>query len=699
MLLDTDETSSTNASSSTSRATTSTPRSLLAIIDLFHRAKKLHEQEPTSLVPRSILRDLVSALHYRDENTFLHSQRVGQLAVGLAKHLCWNEEAQFHLEIASLLHDIGKIGLPDHLLYKPGRFTGDETSLMALGTEVANNILQICYVKPDLRRTIIESRMSYSFLEDQGRPLEKEISLAGRLLAVVDVYESLSRNQVYRNAYTHEQIIAHLNERAGTQFDPNIVTALIRWLKPETLAQIQSLNAQQPDPNKQGYLQGSIATTSLCHLFTDLYNLESSFDGILIVDANQEIVLLSRGLQSLFKQNEEMSLLREWTADSFPMKDSHLKSFPIGCYPLERATKTKLPLTVNINLPDHNGNWAETSLQSLPLVDFKCQFQGVVEFYKYKNPHIQKNAQYRELALQASRDALTGVANRGEMEVQLSKIMVNYESDPTGGLFSIIYLDIDHFKNVNDTYGHAVGDEVLVNLARMLQREAHSCELVARYGGEEFVIICPGLQIMQAAGRAERFRLEIAKLKFASEPGLTITSSFGISQSEPGDCLESILKRADQALYQSKHEGRNRTTILEKKSLGQANSQTNEKKASDKFTFYSEMNCMIHKEILLIKLKGYVQEHEAKLLEIEQGKAVIQLGNKGFFSKWGKKIRRQPIRIEIDASDALKPSDTKSKKSKIKVYISPIGRPDNRETFLHRARSAFHEMSYHFLSE
>ncbi|MBL4886292.1 MAG: HD domain-containing protein, partial [Planctomycetaceae bacterium] len=230
MLFDTVDNTSTNTDAVATNTVNRTPRGLLRIVELYCRAKKQHQKEPNSQIPRSILRDLISALHYRDKNTFLHSQRVGQLAVGLARNLCWNEETQFHLEIAALLHDIGKIGLPDHLLFKPAQFTGDETSLMALGTEVANDILQVCHAKPELRRTIVESRMPFSFLEDQNRPLGKEICLAGRLLAVADVYESLSRNQVYRDAFSHEQIIAHLNDNAGTQFDPNIVTALTRWL-------------------------------------------------------------------------------------------------------------------------------------------------------------------------------------------------------------------------------------------------------------------------------------------------------------------------------------------------------------------------------------------------------------------------------------------------------------------------------------
>ncbi len=696
MIIETAEKPTTNFATAAPVALRATPRGFLAIVELYQRAKKLHEQDTESIIPRSILRDLVTALRYRDENTFLHSQRVGQLAVGLARHLYWNEETIHLLEIAALLHDIGKIGIPDHILYKPGQLTGDETSLMALGTEIANDILQICHVKPELRQAIIESRMHYSFLEDQTRELGQELSLAGRLLAVADVYESLSRDQVYRRAFTHEEIIDYFNEQAGKQFDSNMVTALVRWLTPEILAQIQISSGQLQSNRSDGTTEGSLATTSLCSVFAELYSLESSFDGILITDSNQEIVLLSRGAQSLYGQNEQDPLPRYWSPEVFPIADPFEEKFPEGTSPYEQALTQKRSSTLNVKLPGSTGKWADVELQTFPLIDLNNQFHGIAELGKYKNRNQQQSTQYRELALQASRDALTGVANRGELENQLSTIMDKFKADPQGSIFSVIYLDIDHFKSINDTYGHAVGDEVLIKLARLLQREAYSSELVARYGGEEFVVICPDLQLMQAAGRAERFRLEIAKLKFDSVPSLSITSSFGVAVSEPGDSLASLLKRSDKALYQSKREGRNRTTALEREEI-ETSKPLDPEKPKDELIFIADMHCMLYEEILVMKLKGFVQENRARLLRIEKGKAVIQVGREGLFSRWGKKEKRQPVRIDIDASDALRPSTPKSPKRRLQIKITPVGIPSDRETFLQRARHVFRDLRSHFI--
>ncbi|MBL4886682.1 MAG: diguanylate cyclase [Planctomycetaceae bacterium] len=207
-------------------------------------------------------------------------------------------------------------------------------------------------------------------------------------------------------------------------------------------------------------------------------------------------------------------------------------------------------------------------------------------------------------------------------------------------------------------------------------------------------MICPDLKLMQAAGRAERFRLEIAKLTFESEPNLSITTSFGVAESETGDCLEDILKRSDQALYQSKEEGRNRTSVLRRQEMSD---QAVQNIAEEDFTFSAEINAMLQKEILVMKLKGYVHDQKAKLISIEEGYAVIQVGQKSFFSKWGKKEQRQPIRIELDASDAINPANSNVKNKKLKVKISPVGQPGSVEIFQYRARKALHEMSFYFL--
>jgi two-component system cell cycle response regulator len=122
-------------------------------------------------------------------------------------------------------------------------------------------------------------------------------------------------------------------------------------------------------------------------------------------------------------------------------------------------------------------------------------------------------------------------------------------------------LDLDHFKAVNDQYGHPAGDDVLRELAQRMLRQVRSVDLVARLGGEEFVAVMPETNLSGASAVAERLRIAIADEPFtvtASGERLPVTASIGIATSENGDSVETLLKRADDALYIAKNGGRNR---------------------------------------------------------------------------------------------------------------------------------------------
>ena len=119
-------------------------------------------------------------------------------------------------------------------------------------------------------------------------------------------------------------------------------------------------------------------------------------------------------------------------------------------------------------------------------------------------------------------------------------------------------LDIDHFKEVNDTYGHSVGDEVLINLTKLIQGKIRNSDSLVRWGGEEFVILCGDTPIQNAQFLAEKLRIAIEKAQLIKQQ--TITCSFGIAEMIPGEDPKKLFERADKALYASKEGGRNRVT-------------------------------------------------------------------------------------------------------------------------------------------
>ena len=156
----------------------------------------------------------------------------------------------------------------------------------------------------------------------------------------------------------------------------------------------------------------------------------------------------------------------------------------------------------------------------------------------------------------ARTDFLTKLINRRAMHRFLQNEMARFER--TGGTFSLVLVDIDHFKNINDQFGHDIGDDVLVALSRAFERSAREQDIVSRWGGEEFLILLPNTAQADAFEQAERLRqlLDSDALQIERYPH-RVTASFGVCEFAPGDSLESLLKQTDVALYQAKVRGRN----------------------------------------------------------------------------------------------------------------------------------------------
>jgi two-component system cell cycle response regulator len=159
-------------------------------------------------------------------------------------------------------------------------------------------------------------------------------------------------------------------------------------------------------------------------------------------------------------------------------------------------------------------------------------------------------------------DGLTGLYNRRYFEVHMQKMLQNVKA--TNKPLGLLYMDIDHFKKVNDTYGHGVGDEILRGFASRIKDSLRSFDLVARLGGEEFVALLPDVSTEMAYYISERLRHLVAEKPFpCAAPGgnLPITSSFGgiviTGATDVNSSLADILKRADDQLYKAKHDGRN----------------------------------------------------------------------------------------------------------------------------------------------
>ncbi len=161
---------------------------------------------------------------------------------------------------------------------------------------------------------------------------------------------------------------------------------------------------------------------------------------------------------------------------------------------------------------------------------------------------------YKEKEIEASTDHLTGLKNRAALMVQLAYLHARYKRQKE--IFSFIIIDVDNFKDVNDTYGHQKGDEVLIAFSKLILECIREVDTAARYGGEEFVVTLPQTNAVAATHIAERFRMSMEEtIKIDSK---SVTASFGVSEIEEGLSTDDLIKKADQALYEAKESGRNR---------------------------------------------------------------------------------------------------------------------------------------------
>ena len=196
-------------------------------------------------------------------------------------------------------------------------------------------------------------------------------------------------------------------------------------------------------------------------------------------------------------------------------------------------------------------------------VDFNEMFARVKTQIRRKKYQEALKSNYQESVSMAVTDGLTRLYNRHYLDTHL-KNLVRQAAEQERSL-SLVIMDMDHFKSVNDTYGHAVGDEVLKALAGIIVNTIRSADLAARYGGEEFVVLMPETDAMRAYEAAERLRRAVETTQFVinhPQGFISKTISIGYATMQPNDTPESFLKRADAALYEAKNSGRNKVLPL-----------------------------------------------------------------------------------------------------------------------------------------
>jgi len=306
--------------------------------------------------------------------------------------------------------------------------------------------------------------------------------------------------------------------------------------------------------------------------------LDTLTEGVIVLDTNGRVVLANQAFREL--HGEDKVGLSARRASEIPwLKNALGDEREADDHPWAVAMRDGATVTGDmLEIPNIDDGPRKAKLAASPITDGRGAVRGclvslndVTELDR-KNVELERTlseleasrekieAQNEELKGLANIDPLTGCLNRRAFFEQAEEILTKAGAD--GSPVCCLMTDIDKFKHFNDTYGHAVGDQVLVQVARVLKAALRPTDVLCRYGGEEFCILLPGVDALRAAVVSERIRFRVeaqAGPGIRSIPGLRVTSSFGLSSMEFGAAnLKMLIDEADQALYAAKQAGRNK---------------------------------------------------------------------------------------------------------------------------------------------
>ncbi|WP_165226832.1 diguanylate cyclase [Aquisphaera insulae] len=229
-----------------------------------------------------------------------------------------------------------------------------------------------------------------------------------------------------------------------------------------------------------------------------------------------------------------------------------------GC-PLLKAITDKSTTQERAFLRHKDGRRISVDVRSLPVLGEGGAVLGAAQVFTDATSSLMVESAFRQVREAADRDPLTGVANRRYFDPALAAQLENARR--SGSPFSLIMADLDHFKLVNDTFGHEVGDIALTRFASVLRLQSRPLDLVARFGGEEFIVLLPGTRVQAAAQIAERLRRATPEATPPEMGSRLLTASFGVAQSLPDEGRTDLLRRVDAALYLAKAQGRDRVAV------------------------------------------------------------------------------------------------------------------------------------------
>jgi diguanylate cyclase (GGDEF)-like protein/putative nucleotidyltransferase with HDIG domain len=541
---------------------------------------------------------LALAIDAKDQTAQTHIRRVQVYATSIARGLGMSDTEIQGVKTAALLHDIGKLAVPEHILSKPGPLTQEEFQKIRVHPQVGAEIISAVPFPYPVAPLILSHHERW---DGKGYPQGlkgEEIPLGARILSVVDYYDALTSDRPYHKAMPREAALALLQHEAGRALDPAVVQIFVK-----TAAEMEAAAAAvesaaprrlsleptsergrpavgfQPEPGKSNVFDDiALAHKEIYALYEIAQTMGTSL-GVadtmaLICSKLTNLVPFSACALFLFDEESDTLRCRFATgveADEIGTMMVHAGQGLAGWVARNRRPLVNARPSAEFEAAGLSKSTALESALVAPLV-FSDRFIGTLAVYStqadfYTDDHrrlldrvseqasavIHNSIVFEQTQEDSLTDPLTGLPNTRFMFMHLSRELARAERLKTE--VALLVMDLDNFKEINDNHGHHVGDRALREVATVLRSGIRPYDICVRYAGDEFIVVLPGCD----ADEAERKRVELQRtvdeVLFEARPGrrIPLAVSIGAAISPyDGDTYEALLATADSRMYRDK---------------------------------------------------------------------------------------------------------------------------------------------------
>jgi diguanylate cyclase (GGDEF)-like protein/PAS domain S-box-containing protein len=283
-------------------------------------------------------------------------------------------------------------------------------------------------------------------------------------------------------------------------------------------------------------------------------------EGVYRLDAERRIVFWNRAAERITGYTEPEALGKRCMDDMLRHVDGSGCELCTGGCPVSAAMADRRPREAEVFLHHKDGHRVQVAVKVIPLFD-ESAASGAIEIFADRSDRSKLLAELESLRKESLVDPLTGLGNRRYADTSVDSALRELEAEGRG--FGVLMIDIDRFKNINDNYGHPVGDRVLRMIGWTLANAIRRLDTAARWGGEEFLVVAPGADVGTLAEIAERARLLVDRSWISVDGGRRVaaTVSIGGAVARPGESADALVARADMRLYDCKRAGRDRVEV------------------------------------------------------------------------------------------------------------------------------------------